>query len=670
MATIVGSTETQVAPDRRAQPFDIALAAGFCVLAFASLVGMPRALTRIPDGADRFQLLLSCGMIAVLSCIVLAIVLPRVADRISGTLPKTMPNVAVALCAAVGFAILFVATKEFGGWPQFTDSFAEMFQAKLLSVGKFWTAAPERQDLVRIGNTVVDHGRWYSQYPIGNPALLSLGILAGMSWLPGVIVGVLFATGTMAIAYRMGGNALAAITGLLIVASPMVILSSAAVISNATFAALGSCALALMLLRRPSFEQLALAGSLTGLGACVRPLDALILAAVLAIYVLTRPEKQPDRRIALGALAAGTVLGILPLLFANAQTTGNALRFGYTVLWGGGNMPGFGTRGPGIVFGPRQAISNLLFDTALLNVSLLAWAIPVLVVIAAAVVTRVHSLDARWRLLMGYALAHVLVYFFYWNHDFYFGPRFLLPIAPALFVILADAIRRAARWRPARVPAQAALFCKLLLPVQAVAALLAVPTLMHARSPSVATAAAIARAARSANLGDAFVFVNDGWGSRLFGEMWQLGLSAPMAEQLYARVDACTLQHALDAASGKTAAEAEHSVLDATANATRGVPMGKGVEPTLRLPLGPLPPPCQVQLAFDERSYRAPFAPLLWRNDPAGHGATFVRDPGIVSAVHATLPVYRVEVESSNGTYVVRFIALDEGAIKEVRFVN
>jgi hypothetical protein len=105
--------------------------------------------------------------------------------------------------------------------------------------------------------------------------------------------------------------------------------------------------------------------------------------------------------------------------------------------------------------------------------------------------------------------------------------------------------------------------------------------------------------------------------------------------------------------------------------------MGRGVEPALRLPEAnrngntipvSLPPECAAQLAFDEESYRSPYAPLLWRNDPAGLGTTFVRDPGPVSAVHATQPVYRVVVASSNGMYVVRFSALDDGAIKEVRF--
>ncbi|HEX9106229.1 MAG TPA: hypothetical protein VF832_03365 [Longimicrobiales bacterium] len=670
----------KAAPPRRGLT-DALLGGALALCALASLVGMPMAAERIPDGGARLELLLWTGVLALLLAVpaarlrVTAWLAPMVARR--ATLLQPVLIVAVVLVAALAQVFAF------HGMPQFPDTFAELFQARILAAGHLWLPSPERADLVRIANVVDAGGRWYAQYPIGNAALLALDVLTGLSWLAAALIALGLVTGVRALARECTGEGATALSLLLVLASPTLMLSAAAAMSQATTAALAAWALALALrarrqalgigaelevaaahgprpARRPSGVGAALASGLfTGLAATVRPLDALIVGVVLLV-VLVAPAAARLPRLLLWAVAAAA--GAAPVLAANALTTGQPLRFGYNVLWGAGTLPGFGLRGPGIVFGPAEALHNTLVDLGGLNLALLEWPVPVLAVVAALVLWR-GALSTPLRALVAWAVAHVAAYFFYYHHDFFYGPRFLVPIAPALLVLLADGLVRLARpvetpagAAAARAPARAGLrsFLTELLFVQlaAAAVLVAWPRLARAGRRDVEAAAAIRDASFGLGRPRAILLVDDGWGSRLIAEMWRAGVSAPAADRLYATVDACRLEWAIRLVqrNGLFGPAAETELRNLTAGAGPGIAVRRPPAPRLRLPAGPLLPECAEEMAYDAERLRAPFAPLLWLNDPQERGVVFWRDPGPARLAwllrDARRPVYRVRVQA------------------------
>ncbi|MBX6362742.1 MAG: hypothetical protein IRZ00_02640 [Gemmatimonadetes bacterium] len=648
---------------------DGALRAAVVALAVASLAGLPVVAGRVPDGWARLALVGWTGVISVLLGALLTVVARgrRIALRAPAWLAGAAP---LACAAAIVGAVALVHLRVFGGMPQFPDSFAELVQARILAAGRLWLPAPADPAAFAIANIVDDAGRWYAQYPVGNPALLALGILTGASWLPPVLIAASLAAGTWALGVEAVGRDGAVVALALSLASPMLVLSAAAGMSQATTAALAVWVLfAALRARRSASPPAALgAGVLVGLAAAVRPMDAAVLGVVVAAYLAAGPATR--RPAPPGALALGALLGAAPLLLANAATTGAPLRFGYTVLWGRGTLPGFGVRGIGVPFGPLDAVRNTLFDLGGLDLALLEWPAPVLLVVAGAVVTR-RALPSAQRLLLGYVLAQVAAYFTYYHHDFFYGPRFLLPAAPALLLVLADGLVRAARWRPAagRVPRALALG-RTLLVAQAVCAfaLLAAPRLLRAGSRDVAAAAAVARAA--AGLPPAIVLVDDGWGARLVGRLWRLGVGVPAAERLYAGADACSLELALGAVErrGLSGDAARAELRRLLADAGPGVPTGAPPAPSLRLaPGAPLPPPCGAQLAYDREWLRASLAPLLWLNRPDGRGVLFRRDPGPAERVRsAGRPVFRARIVPAPAGFDVRFEPLPGGITPHV----
>jgi len=660
---------------------DASLGGALALLALASLVGMPMAAARIPDGAARLQLLLWTGVLALL------LALPAARLRVTAWLAPVVARRATllqpVLVVAVVLAAVFAQVFAFHGMPQFPDTFAELFQARILAAGHLWLPSPERADLVRIANVVDAGGRWYAQYPIGNPALLALDVLTGLSWVAAALIALGLVTGVRALARECTGEGAAALTLLLVLASPTLVLSAAAAMSQATTAALAAWALALALrsrrqapgagaggdvaaahgprpARRPSGLGAAGASGLClGLAATVRPMDAAILGVVLLV-VLAAPAAARLPRLLLWALAAAA--GAAPVLLANALTTGGPLLFGYSVLWGAGTLPGFGLRGPGIVFGPAEALHSTLVDLGGLDLALLEWPVPVVAVLAGLVLWR-GALSTPLRALAAWIVAHVSAYFFYYHHDFFYGPRFLVPIVPAVLVLLADGLVRLVRSAEAsaasaggaagraRTGLRAFLTELLFVQLAAAAVLVAWPRLLHAGRRDMDAAAAVRDASFGLGHPRAALLVDDGWGSRLIAEMWRAGVSASAADRFYATVDACRLEWAIRLVQRNQlfglAAEAE--LRDLTAGAGPGVPVGRPPAPRLRLAAGPLLPECAEEVAYDDERLRVPFAPLLWLNDPEERGVVFWRDPGPARLAwlvrDAGRPLYRVRVQ-------------------------
>lgn len=125
------------------------------------------------------------------------------------------------------------------------------------------------------------------------------------------------------------------------------------------------------------------------------------------------------------------------------------------------------------------------------------------------------------------------------------------------------------------------------------------------------------REATRAGIHNAVVVIPDGWGTRLIVRMWALGIPVRRSPRLYAAMDACRLQLALDEAERNPERRAALSqTLDSLAGLGQpGVSAGITEDPHLRLPPPgeALPLACARELAVDRRGFLA-FAPFLWLN--------------------------------------------------------
>src|SRR5205085_11573084 len=93
------------------------------------------------------------------------------------------------------------------------------------------------------------------------------------------------------------------------------------------------------------------------------------------------------------------------------------------------------------------------------------------------------------------------------------------------------------------------------------------------------------RDAARAGITHAVVVIPDGWGTRLIARMWQQGILVRRSNRLYAAIDACTLERALDAAEADTAAQGRlAATLDSLASLHHpGTPTRLTADENLRL---------------------------------------------------------------------------------------
>jgi 4-amino-4-deoxy-L-arabinose transferase-like glycosyltransferase len=472
-------------------------------------------------------------------------------------------------------------------------------------------------------------GRWFSQYPPGHPALLAIGLLAGVPWL----VNPLFAAGTVllvfAVARRLLGAGNARLAALLYLLSPFALFMSASYMNHVTTGFFLALALYGALRAAddgggwPLLFGLALAAAAT-----IRPLEAAVWGAVLGAWVLARRGLRP-------AFVAGgaCLVGLVPLFVYNALTTGHPLRFGYTLLWGPGHGLGFHRDPWGEPFTAVMSFGNTALDFQRLDVLLFSWPFPSLVflLVALAVAGRNGRALGSRALLAGLLLAAPVGYFFYWHRDNKLGPRFLFASLIPVVLLTAAGItavdRRLGRWRPAfRLFLSLSVLYTLGMVLPSKAGMIAglEPEMkLHPEAE-----------AERLGVSEAVVFVKVGWGSRLVSRLWGWRVPASESERSFRRVDGCRLQLALDeadslAAAGRDSAEVRERLRRRLELWRRsGLPVKKGLLPDASVRVDTsqaLPERCHGEVERDETGFTV-YGPLVWRNDPwLRRGIVFAR---------------------------------------------
>lgn len=354
---------------------------------------------------------------------------------------------------SVLFFSFFVLTNSasyflFEHLPHITDSIAQVFHAKIFSEGKLVAPSPEPREFFDLKNergqsTIINNGKWYSQYPPGHSFLLMLGVFLDAPWLINPLLGSL----TIIVLYGLGkelyDERTARLSALFLLFSPFIFFMSSEFMNHAS--ALFFFVLFMLFFAkairagRTSFGIIA--GASLGMILNIRPLTAVALAAPFFVYssylLLTQFHKSVRPLI---AIAITFFVFVAFLLGFNSLTNGDPFLFGYEVLYGDQVKPGFGHAAWGEPHTPDLGLRNTLNDLNGLNKYLFEWPIPSLffVFLLFASLTR-NTWDY---LLLATFVSLTLAYFFYWFHQWIFGPRFLYESTAALMVLMARGILR------------------------------------------------------------------------------------------------------------------------------------------------------------------------------------------------------------------------------------
>jgi hypothetical protein len=477
-------------------------------------------------------------------------------------------GVTVVLCVFFGWRLFALE-------PVVGDEFAQRWQAHLLAMGHLSVLANAHPEFFSTVQTLEVNGRLFSQFPVGGPALLSIGELLRMPWLINPILAGVAAIALYYFVAAFADEVTARISALLFALSPFVLFMSGSQMNHAGTLACVLVALA-TLPRWLAAEDAkhagwasAVIGASLGIAATIRPFDAAVVALVIGVFQLHAIRSKPMLwRSLIVQFAAGT-LPVLMLLATNAATVGNPFTFAYDALNGPEHRPGFHMTPLGFEHTPVRGLYMASAYLMKLDVGLFGWPVPAILVIVATLALQRRA--NKWDyLLLAILLGLILGYGAYWSESYFVGPRFLYVAVP-VFVYYTARLTPVLRERIRMSWLRSATL--LLVPLWLLAAwlipsgekqLFGVQQLVEAYKVR-PVARTIGRAVHSAGIKHAVVFLPEGWHSRLASRLRALGVRPLAAEQIVGQMDACRLQHALDAAESlpqATAGARAQSVMD------------------------------------------------------------------------------------------------------------
>ena len=505
------------------------------------------------------------GSIVLAVALALAMIVGRridaLVDRATHLLLRPSPKSFAITISGFACALSAILSQYcFAGQPFTSDEMAQLWQARILLSGRLMLMAEAHREFFNTAAVIDQAGHWFSQYPIGGPFFVAIGLAAGAAWLVNPVLLGIATWGVYRFVSAISDEVTARATAILFALSPMVLIMGASQMNHVP--ALAFTMLALVSLARwdrgsttrERWVHAGVIGMSLGIVAAVRPLDAALVGLAVGGFQLWRMVGAPERWRDILIQGVAAALPVLLLLWANARTTGSPLLFGYDALNGAAHGIGFHLAPNGEMHTPLHGVILASGYLMRLDRFLFEWPIPAVVVIIAGIVgiaaTRTPS---RWDLLLAaLAAAFLLGYGAYWFDGFFAGPRFLFSALPA-FIYFA-----------ARAPGLAAGAVRQ-LPTVRRAVLLVVPICIVVTwlGPlGISSAAArvllyrdqrtklktdIDAQVRRARVRHALVFVNESWRGRLLARLRVLGVQQFEAERVVSAVDACALHRALDA---------------------------------------------------------------------------------------------------------------------------
>lgn len=549
--------------------------------------------------------------------------LDRLADRVWSAVMGVPAGAFVAAASiatillGIGIALYCYAGRGFTG-----DEMAMTWHARMLVAGHLAIPMPRYGEFFNTVSVLGQGGRWFSQYPIGGPALLAAGLLVGAVWLVNPLLLGVAAWQLYRFVRRAFGEGTARAATLLFVLSPFVLVLGATQMNHTAAVTFTLVALAELAAwddaRSPARLTHAVGlGLAVGAIALVRPLDAALVALPIGVFQLARVRREPSRGASLLVQCAAGAIPVAILLWANARTTGSPLLFGYDAAHGPAHAFGFHVDPYGEPHTPRRGLVYASGYLMRFDRFLLEWPLPALLIVC--VVLARLARGTRWDTLLLALLGSFLVgYAAYWHNGFFDGPRFLFPVAPVLLLYVArtpevaERAVHATRRRVGRLIVPACLLCSWLVPLP----FSSVPGRLAAqRAQRTKLKTDVVAQASAARVSNALVLVLEPWRGRLLARLRGLGVRQFDAEQVVNTTDACALQLALDEADALPAADSaslrRRVLTRARAVGPAVVQPGVIAESRIaRSPNGPESPRCRAE-ALADTAGTMPYAMFL-----------------------------------------------------------
>jgi hypothetical protein len=557
--------------------------------------------------------------------------------RCAALLLRPRPLAFAALVAAAVTALsVGLSVYAWHRAPTTADEIAQLWQARILLHGRFWLPADPNFEFFAVEN-VVDHGRWYSQFPVGGALVLVAGALIHAPWLVNPVLSGLTGAGLYHVTRRAFGELEGRATAVVYACSPSVLLMSATYMNHVPVLFLTVAALAGLVqwertaTRTGRRTYAALIGLSLGCIAAIRPLDAVVVSLAIAACQVAVVRPKRTRRLSLLLQVIVGSLGVAVLLVGNWKTTGSPFRFGYEVLWGPASRLGFHMDPQGIPHTPLRALLLSIKYVGELNASLLGWPVPSILIVVLALLTlrRVTRWDA---LLLGLFVAQLFAYAFYWHDGEFLGPRYLYTALPTLIILIARA--------PSLLAARVGGYWRHAAPLLAMACVVvawAVPMppygawgmVQMSHDSSSTFKLDLEGAVRADNIHHALALVHEPFSGRLVRRLWGVGMSRGDAARVFANGDACSVLEAVRTAESDSTSPPD---LRATMVMTRVRPFSRDSagffvrDPLIRISSEKsITPACQAELDEDARYGGMPFGPALLL-EPIGADGTLDGD--------------------------------------------
>ncbi|MBX7060211.1 MAG: hypothetical protein K1X52_01020 [Pyrinomonadaceae bacterium] len=348
----------------------------------------------------------------------------------------TRPRLDRFAVGAALFVVLLAAALSYfvyQAYPHVPDEAQYLFQARYMAAGQLTVKAPAVPEAFSLYMVPYLDDRWYSIFSPGWPAMLAVGVWAGVEWLVNpVLAGV-----CILLAYvffqQVYDRRSARIAVILLSCSPWFIFMGMNFMGHmfTLAAALGGAVILLNSLASRRIWMCLLAGGLIGVVSLIRPLDGAIVAVLLGITVLAYSITWRRRILSAAALVSGTIATASLVLPYDMAVTGNAFVMPidayYTkYFWPKVMALGFGPeRGMGWGLdafpghSPLEALINAALNTSLLQTELFGWGVGSLFLITFFVLSGKVRRKDLWAVLS--IAVVVLTYGLFWYHG---GPDF------------------------------------------------------------------------------------------------------------------------------------------------------------------------------------------------------------------------------------------------------
>ena len=325
------------------------------------------------------------------------------------------------------------------------DEWAYLHHARVLASGA-WTIQSPVDPAFYDNVFLINNGQWYSQYPVGNPMFLALGVLLTDPWLApalacGAIVGLL-----AGISRELFGDQARSVTAVLAASSPFLLALSGTLLAHTP------CLLWLSLFfwsglaatrREGSPGWAVLSAVAFGLAVLTRPVSAVLVGLPLFLILWRRSGNCEGRWLKRLLFGLTGLLAVAFQLWVNDRCNGHPLRSAYFVYWlepGEWRNPfGFGEFLWRIEHTPRTALDNLWHNALRLDAWLLGW--PLSLALPLSAVVSPKRFDAA--VLLAAAISpFALYFFFFWPGIADVGPVLYAESMLAWLVLAGAAVTR------------------------------------------------------------------------------------------------------------------------------------------------------------------------------------------------------------------------------------